>query len=220
MHVAKAKAKEYCKLTRKQSIEHAAQFKHVDMVWEDDFNATPCPVFTPKLQLPPQNQSKMTPLPETGDLEMSHGSDFDGDFDRAPFIPPRTAGSSATMDNSAVKSNPPPPAKEVKATVKGKAKVMKKSKAASKEKTAEESEVEVVEPKAEPPKEPKVKKKNFQDEINIAAKELEEAQAKKFGHIVKSMQGEEEPAGSVSMVMTNAFQKRLNYDAKKISQNR
>jgi len=50
-----------------------------------------------------------------------------------------------------------------------------------------------VEPEAEPPKEPKPKKKNFRDEINIAAKELEEVQAKKFGGMVKSMRGGEEP---------------------------
>jgi hypothetical protein len=191
--VAKAKAKEDRELARKQSIERAAQFERADMVCEDDVDATPRPAFTPKPRPPPQNQSRMTSLPaETSDVEMSYGSDFDGDFDRAPFVPPPSADGS-TVDDSTVENDTPPPAKKAKAAAKGKGKETKKAKAASKKKTAEESEVEIVEPKAEPPKEPKPKKKNFRDEINIAAKELEEVQAKKFGGMVKSMRGGEEP---------------------------
>ena len=191
--MAKAKAKEDHELARKQSIERAAQFERADVVCENDFDATPRPAFIPKSW--PPNQSRVSPHPETSDVEMSHGSDFDGDFDRAPFIPPPSADGSSTVDDSAVESNPPPPAKKAKAAEKGKAEVTKKAKAASKKKSAEESEVEVVKPNAEPPKEPKPKKKNFRDEINIAAKELEEAQAKKLGGMVKSMRGGEEPEG-------------------------
>jgi hypothetical protein len=54
---------------------------------------------------------------------------------------------------------------------------------------AEESEVELVEPEAELPKVPKPKKKSFQNEIDVATKELEEAKAKKFSG--RTTQGEE-----------------------------
>jgi hypothetical protein len=172
--LAKAQAKEDRELAKKRSIERVAQFERADTVREDDFNATPRPAFTPKPR--PLSQTNNL-LAESSDVEMTDGGDFDG----APFIP-RSADGSVTGDDAVVESDPPPPAKKAKANsaAKGKAKVSKKAegKAASKKKKAEESEVELVEPKAEPPKVPKPKKKSFREEINVAAKEFEE---EKFG---------------------------------------
>jgi len=98
---------------------------------------------------------------------------------------------SVTVDDSTVKSDPDPPVKKAKVTKKAAGKV------ASKKGNAELSDVEIVEPKVELSKEPKpkLKKKLFQDEINVAAKEFKEAQGKKFGAMMKSMQGGEEPEG-------------------------
>ena len=188
---AKAQAKEDRELARKQSIERAAQFETADLIQENDFDATPRPVFTPKLRPLPQ----INPFPaESSDVEMAEGSDFDG----ADFKPP-TADGSVTVDDSAVETDPEPPVKKAKANsaAKGKAKVTKKAagKVASEKGNAESSDVEIVEPKVELPKEPKPKpkKKLFRDEINVAAKELEEAQGKKFSAMMKSMRGGEEP---------------------------
>jgi len=190
---AKTQAKEDRELARKQSIGRAAQFETEDLIQENDFDVTPRPAFTPKLRPLPQ----INPFPaESSDIKMAEGSDFDG----ADFKPP-TADGSVMVDDSAVESDPEPPVKKAKASsaVKGKAKVTKKAvgKVVSKKGNAESSDVEIVEPKVEPSKEPKpkLKKKLFQDEINVAAKEFEEAQGKKFGVMMKSMQGGEEPEG-------------------------
>jgi hypothetical protein len=60
-------------------------------------------------------------------------------------------------------------------------------KVASKKGNAESSDIEIVEPKVELPKESKPKKKKllFQDKINIATKEFEEAHGKKFSAMMK-----------------------------------
>jgi hypothetical protein len=188
--LAKAQAKKDCKLAKKRSIDHVAQFECADTVWEDGFNATPCPAFTPKPR--PQPRTNRFPT-ESSDVEMTDSGDFDG----APFIPHSTDSSvcSVTVDDPAVESDPPPPRKKVKANsaAKGKASKKVKGKAASKEKKGEESEVESVEPKAELPKVPKLKKKSFQDKVDVATKELEEAEAKKSGG---GMMQEGEPKGN------------------------
>jgi hypothetical protein len=85
----------------------------------------------------------------------------------------------------------------VNSVVKGKGKETEKvaGKAASKKGNRESSEVEIVESR-ELPKESKLKKKTlFRDEINIATKEFEEAQGKKFSVMMKLMRGGEELGG-------------------------
>jgi hypothetical protein len=99
--VAKAKVKQDCEVAEKQSIGRAAQFEAADLIQENDVDATPRPMFTPRLR-------KQFPA-ESSDVEMAEGSDFDG----ADFKPP-TADGSVTEDDSTFESNPEPPVKKQK----------------------------------------------------------------------------------------------------------
>jgi hypothetical protein len=93
---AKAKAKQDRELAKKQSIGRAAQFEAADLIEENDVDATPRPMFTPR----PRKQFPA----ESSDVEMAEGSDFDG----ADFKPP-TADGSVTEDDSTFESCPRSP---------------------------------------------------------------------------------------------------------------
>jgi hypothetical protein len=130
------------------------------------------------------------------------------DFERASFVPPTSEHSDTADESTAERDATPHPAKKLKAepkkaVAKTAAKKKAVSKKADKKKVDDESDVEIVnsnaEPPQEPPQEPKPKKvkPRMRDEINIAAKKIEEneSQGSKYANMVKSMSGNrgEEP---------------------------
>ena len=176
---------------KQQSIVHTAEFEHANLANEDMIDATPRPPFTPKPWPPPRNRknAKLVPITESSDVKMGD------DFDKASFVPVPSEQSVAE-DESAIKSDDPtPPSKKQKAQVTEKAtgtvgakpgasaKVAKKKKKVDRDKEIVPASDEEQTPK---PKKVKVK---VRDEINIAAKNMEENEVKgsKYGDMVKSM---------------------------------
>jgi hypothetical protein len=113
------------------------------------------------------------------------------DFDRASFVLPRSE-MSATVDDSAVESNAPtPPPKKQKIQEKAAVKTAAKTtaKKAGGKKHVDEPDVEIMPSNAEPPQEPKGKKKKkmVRDKIN---KKIEgnANSGNKYGDMMRAMQ--------------------------------
>ena len=199
-HAAKAQAKVDYKEVKKQSIIHAAEFKHADRANEDLVDSTPHPPFTPKIWPPLHNKNKANPIPvvDISDVEMSD------DVDNTSFVPSYSK-KFVSEDDSAIESDNPPPFKRSKAQTAGKAiaKVgIKVTRKVGKKTKADEYNEEIVPASdEEQPQEPKLKKVKVKmhNEINIVAKKIEnktqETQSK-YGDIVKSMSTTQAEDGS------------------------
>ena len=185
----KAKAKADREEARRQGIHRAAEFERADVANEDLVDATPRPLFTPKR---PRHQSlsDVTPLEETSDAEMSDtfGKPSPGSLASENSDAEDTTGESDVL--------PPPskrrtPASHPKTPKTGAKKAMTKVAAAKKRKDADESDAEIVH--AEAPQEPKSKKvkSRTRDEINVAAKKIEEneSQRNRYADMMESISG-------------------------------
>jgi hypothetical protein len=186
-HEAKAQVKAAREEARLQSINRAAEFERADIANEDLVDATPRPLFTPKRRHS-QILSDITPLAETSDVDMSDR------FEKSSFVPP--ASEPGTEDDSTVESDiPPPPCKKPKGNPK---KIVKKTaalktkaaaKKADKRKKADRSDTETAGFDVEPPQEPKPKrvKPRMRDEIEIAAKKIEENESQETRNMYVDM---------------------------------
>ena len=205
---AKAQTKAACTEAKKKSIKCAAEFECDDIANEDLICYSPHLPFTPKPQ-PPLHKCKanytpksdLNPIKESSDVEMADDCDLHSE--------------GSVVGNSEVKSaTVPSPAKKRKANARkgallkvaatkkaiakmaGKKAIVKMAgkkatvKTASKKKF-EESDVETVDSEAELVKVPKPKKEKVwvQDDINIAAKAIEEkdSSGNKYANMLKSM---------------------------------
>jgi hypothetical protein len=192
---AKAQVKTAHAEAQQQSINHAAELKHADMVNEDFVDATPHPLFTPKSWPPHHNHknSILTSVTETSDIEVGDN------HDRALFEP-------VAAGDSAVESDEPsPPLKKCKAQTVQKATVKVEQRKGG-EKMVDQKKKDETAPTSnnEPLQEPKPKKVKVKmhDEINIAANKIKvnkiEGTQSKYGNMVKAMsskQVEEGPSG-------------------------
>jgi hypothetical protein len=197
---AKAQAKADCEEAKKQSIICAAEFEHADRADEDFVDATPRPLFTPKPWPPPHSQktANLVPISEISDVEMSNDVEMSDGVDKASFVSP-CSKKLAGEDDSAVESDSPPPLlKQPRAQTAGKATAKVGMKVAGKtvKKTKADKYEEEIVPASdeEQPQEPKPKKMKVKvrDEINIAAKKIEDGTQgtwNKYGDMVKSMSG-------------------------------
>ncbi|KAH9026130.1 hypothetical protein EDB85DRAFT_1893546 [Lactarius pseudohatsudake] len=218
--MAKAKAKEAHKVAKQQGINRAAQFEHACLANEDLVDATPRPLFTPKRRHN-QIQSDLTPISKTSDSDSHSDSNNNGDSDndrdsdndsdpdsdsessdnneKSAFKPlasePSDMGDNSTQ---AVESDVlPPPGKKLKGAHKKAVVTRAAMKATSrKNKRANKLIAESAGSDAEPPQEPKPKKikVRIQDEINVAAKKMEDqaedkSQGNKYADMVKLMSG-------------------------------
>ena len=181
---AKAQAKVDREKAKKQSIIRAAEFEHADKADKDIVDATPRPAFTPKPWPPPHNKKKanLIPVAKISDVEMSG-------VDDGSFVPPRSE-KSVSVDDSAVESDNPPPAKRPKAQTAGKATAeveIKATREAGKNKKVDKYDSEASDEETPKPKKVKVK---VRDEINTMARKIEDetqGMPSKYGDIVKSM---------------------------------
>ncbi|KAH9023765.1 hypothetical protein EDB85DRAFT_1894623 [Lactarius pseudohatsudake] len=222
--MAKAKVKEARKVARQQGINRAAEFEHTCLANEDLVDATPRPLFTPKrrhnqIQSDLTPISKTSDSDSHGDSDNNgdrdgnddRDGDSDSDTDRdsdsdsdssdnneKSAFKPLASESSDTRDNStqAVESDvPPPPGKKLKGAHKKAAATRAATKATSrKNKRANKLDAESAD--AEPPQEPKPKKikLRIRDEINVAAKKMEDqaedkSQGNRYADMVKLMSG-------------------------------
>ncbi|KAH9014123.1 hypothetical protein EDB84DRAFT_1443962 [Lactarius hengduanensis] len=140
--MAKAKAKEACKVAKQQGINRAAQFEHACLANEDLVDATPRPLFTPKRRHN-QIQQKAERCAQKAVVTRAATKATSRKNKRANKLIAKSAGSDA-----------------------------------------------------EPPQEPKPKKikVRIRDEINVAAKKMEDqaedkSQGNKYADMVKSMSG-------------------------------
>ncbi|KAH9010534.1 hypothetical protein EDB85DRAFT_2161179 [Lactarius pseudohatsudake] len=222
--MAKAKAKEARKVAKQQGINRAAQFEHACLANEDLVDATPRPLFTPKrrhnqIQSDLTPISKTSDSDSHGDSNNNGDSDSHGDNDRdsdndsdpdsdsessddneKSAFKPLASEPSDMGDNStqAVESDvPPPPGKKLKGAHKKAVVTRAATKATSrKNKRANKLIAKSAGSDAEPPQEPKPKKikVRIRDEINVAAKKMEDqaedkSQGNKYADMVKSMSG-------------------------------
>ena len=157
------------------------------MANEDMVNAAPHPLFTPKPWPPPHNckSTKLVPANESSDVKMGN------DFDKALFVPVPSEQSVA-KDESAIKSDdttPPASKQKAQATEKATGTAGVKAKVAERKKKVGGDE-EIV-PASDEELIPKLKKVKVKvhNEINFAAKKMEENKVKgnKYGDMLKSI---------------------------------
>lgn len=196
--VAKAQAKAAQEAQKRENIQRAAEFEHADMANEDVVDATPRPSFTPKPWPPPRNRklANLTPVAEASDESHSASS----------FKAPGSA-ESISEEESIVESDPPPPAKKLKAKKIAKAAIREvdPAPAAQKKWKATSRAVEEIVPASdeeimpvsdeEPPQKAKVKVK-VRDEINSVTKKIEEDKTRKnVGDMVKPTSSQQAGGG-------------------------
>lgn len=164
---AKAKAKTDREEAKKLSIIRAAEFERAEMANEETVDATPRPPFTPKSW--PRNKKKASKLVKSSDVEM-------GPPDASSLSPIEsvTEDESVAKDDSLTESEsdvPIPPAKKQKfqatSTVGGSGKVTHSERKVGKDKKI------VVTTEEEQTSTPKKVKAKVRDEINFAAKKME-----------------------------------------------
>jgi len=176
----KAQAVATCAKAKQQGINHIAEFEHADMVNVDIVDATPRPLFTPKAR-PSTRHQKDSTLAMTTDLETSDVEILENSESESPFSKNSVTHNSLSGESDGEASFESPPAKKkprctVKTvqTVKATAPMAKKT---GKRKVPEaETEPAFNE---EAPKKPKLKlkpkpKMTVRDEINLAAKKIQE----------------------------------------------
>jgi hypothetical protein len=157
------------------------------MANEDSVDATPRPPFTPK-QWPPSRKSKSTkhvPVKESSE-------DVDMDVSDNASFAPAPAGESADSelaigsDSATESDSPAPPTKKQKVHDTGAS-----TKVAEKRRKVDKDEEIVAAPQADDDGEvqtPKPKKMKMRDEINFAAKKIEEdKKGNKYGGMVESV---------------------------------
>jgi hypothetical protein len=183
---AKAKAKSVREEARQQSIIRTAEFEHADMANEDMVDATPRPPFTSKRWPPPRNHksAKLVPVTGSSDVEMSDNCD------KASSAPASSEQSVAEDESAIERGDPTPPAKRQKqATEKATRTAGGKEKVAEKKKeVGGDEEIVLTSDEEQTPKPKKVKVK-LRDDINFAAKKIEEDEVKgnKYGNMLKSV---------------------------------
>jgi hypothetical protein len=192
---AKAEVKAAHEKARQQSIICAAEFEHMDMVNEDQVNATPHPSFTPIPWPPPHNQTdpSSSPLPEMSKAKMSDN------LDRRSFVPPNSEVLTTINDSADETGEEIPPVKKQKTVAKGKNKAKNVvANKAGKKKQVVKSDIETVASATEPPQKSKPNKPRMWDEVDLAARKIVENKkpGSKYGNMVKSMLGKQEEAKS------------------------
>jgi hypothetical protein len=196
----KARAKAAQKEAKKQNIQRAAEFECADLVNEDIANATPRPAFTPKPWPPPK--TVLTPVAEAADVDFGDGGDTEAvDSDEAyTDLTELPASELSAEEGPAIESDPPPPAKKPKIQPTGQVKVNPAHTNARKGKKADQHAQDILivsngevmpDSDEEPPQEPKPKKTKvkLRDQINVAAKKIEQ---KNDGDTAKSTSSQQE----------------------------
>lgn len=166
---------------KQQSINRMAEFEHADMVDEDMVDATPRPLFTPKARPSTRHQKDSTPAvtdPETSDVEILEDSESESPFSKNSV----THDSSSGESDGEVSFESPPAKKKPQRTVKT-AQTVKATAPMAKgtgKRKVPEAETEPAfdeetpkKPKPKPKSKPKPKT-TVRDEINVAAKKIQE----------------------------------------------
>ncbi|KAI9463520.1 hypothetical protein BJY52DRAFT_1221525 [Lactarius psammicola] len=206
---AKAEAKAARSEARQQSINRAAEFELADMANKDLVDATPHPVFTPR-QRRNQIQSDVSPITEKSDTHKS-----DSEMSESPFLPPPAPNQSSDSGDDLTAESDVPTGRRLKGELKKpvpatKSAATKKAgaKHVGKQKKVVESDAEIVgtsaKSKSSQESRPKRWKLRTWNEIDVAAKKIEEtlnkSQGKRYGNVVKSTSGtqgdERAPQGS------------------------
>ena len=163
---------------KQQGINRIAEFEHADMVDEDMVDATPRPLFTPKARPSIRHQKDSTTDPETSDVEILEDSESESPFSKNSVTHDSSSGESdgeASVESPPAKKKPRRTVKTAQ-TVKATAPMAKKT--GKRKVPASEAETEPAFDE-EAPKKPKPKSKpkpkmRVQDEINVAAKKIQE----------------------------------------------
>lgn len=191
----KAAAKAQRQAAKTKSIVRTAEFEHADMANEDLVDATPRPPCTPKPWPPLRNKKKAKLVPTVAESEPVD----DPVFDNSPLTPVASEESvtedesladaedeSVTEDESEIEYIAPPTKKQkIKDTEKA---IRKEEASAEKGKKVDRDEKVMVAPDEEQTPKPKKGKGSIREEINFAAKKLEnDVKGDKYSAMVKSM---------------------------------